>query len=100
MAYQLLVTEGVIDFIEQNVWSKRVYDRILECEEIAAQYPEAAPEYDPTYPAARPPFSCRRMVIPNTPFVFFYLIDDEAETVTVFSIQYAAGDPRKRFWDQ
>lgn len=97
MAYQLLIAKGVVDFIEERVTGRRVYERIVEAERLVAEYPEMAPQYDPDYPAARPPFPCRRLVVPSTPFVLYYATDDDARTVTVFYMEFAAADPRKRF---
>lgn len=98
MSYEVRITEWVVGFIEKNIWNERVYDRVSECMQLIGEYPEMAVQYDPVYPAARPPFPCRRLVVSGTPFALYYVADDEAEAeaVTVFYMEYLAGNPRTR----
>lgn len=97
MAYEVLETEYVVEFLIEHVNSPRVYERIVKSRDLVGEYPEMGAPYDPLYPAARPPFPCRRLFVPDTPFVLYYLKDDDSKTVTFFYVEFAASDPRGRF---
>ena len=77
MAYAVELTEYAESFLLDNVTSERVLERIERSVEMLAEYPEAGPSYNP--------------------FTLYYLTDDEAQLVTVFDIEWTAGDPRARF---
>lgn len=97
MAYAVELTEYAESFLLDNVTSERVLERIERSVEMLAEYPEAGPSYNPDYAAARPPFPCRYLPLSGTPFTLYYLTDDEAQLVTVFDIEWTAGDLRARF---
>lgn len=97
MAYAVEYTEYVVDFIIDNVESEAVYNRIDSCRDLLAQFPSIGKPYDPVYPAARPPFSCRVIAVPDTPFSLYYLKDDAVEQVVVFYVEHQASNPAYRF---
>ena len=97
MAYAVELTDYAESFLLDNVTSERVLERIERSVEMLAEYPEAGPSYNPDYAAARSPFPCRYLPLSGTPFTLYYLTDDEAQMVTVFDIEWTAGDPRARF---
>lgn len=97
VAYAIRETEYVVDFIMEHVSSPRVYERIVASRDLVGEYPDMGAPYDPVYPAARPPFPCRRLYVPDTPFAFCYLKDDDTETVTFLYAEFASSDPRRRF---
>ena len=78
------------------MYSERVLARIETYSELLADYPYLGAIYDPDYPAARPPLPCRHIRIPDTPFTLFYSVDEAAEEVDVFYVDFSAGDPRGR----
>ena len=90
MAYRVLFANGALSFIEDHVYSERVLARIETYSELLADYPYLGAIYDPDYPAARPPLPC-------PPFTLFYSVDEAAEEVDVFYVDFSAGDPRGRF---
>lgn len=95
--HEVLVADSVVDFILDNVYSKRVYEHILECIELLGDYPEMGRVYDSEFPTARPPFACRCLPVGDTPFTLFYTNDDDAAKTVVFCIVFSAGDPRDWF---
>ena len=97
MAYRVLFANSALTFIEDHVYSERVLARIETYAELLADYPYLGAIYDPDYPAARPPLPCRHIRIPDTPFTLFYSVDEAAEEVDVFYVDFSAGDPRGRF---
>lgn len=90
-------TQHAISFIKNNVTSKRVASRIFECRELLETAPNLGRVYDPEYPAARPPFPCRCLPIPDTPFTLYYLKNEQEKEVVIFSIEYQRGNPDARF---
>ena len=97
MAYQVTFANSALDFIEKHVYSERVLARIETYAELLADYPRIGAVYAPNYPAAKPPLPCRHIDIPDTPFTLFYSVDDAAQEVDVFYVDFSAGDPRRRF---
>lgn len=97
MAWRAELSAYAEAFVLRNVTSERVLARIESAVEMLREYPEAGPAYSPDYPAARPPFPCRYLPLSDTPFTLFYLVDTERQAVTVFDIEWSAGDPRHRF---
>ena len=97
MAYSVKIAEYAETFILENVTSERVLRRIEDVAEMLGEYPSAVPQYNPDYAAARPPFPCRFLPLPDTPFTLYYLKDDDAREVIIFDIEWTAGDPRRRF---
>ena len=53
--------------------------------------------YDLYYEAARPPIECRYITVPGTPFTLYYAVDEQAKTVSVFSIEHQRVNPRTLF---
>lgn len=98
MAYHVKLANSVLTFIEEHVYSERVLARIETYTELLADYPYLGAVYDPDYPAARPPIPCRHLTIPDTPFTLFYAVNEAAQEVDVFYIDFSAGDPRARFY--
>lgn len=97
MAWRLLITDGAKEFIRANVSKERVLEKIEDSMGLLAEYPGAGPAYMPSYAAALPPFPCRYFPVSDTPFTLYYVLDEDAETVTVIDIEWSAGDPKKRF---
>ncbi len=95
MRCEVLLTQSAEEFVEKNVTSERVLARIERACDLLADYPDMGTPYQASYPAAQPPFPCRTLALPDTPFTLYYLHDDEQ--VVVFSIEWSAGDPKKRF---
>ena len=97
MVYRALFANSVLSFIEDHVYSEHVLARIETYSELLADYPYLGAIYDPDYPATRPPLPCRHIRIPDTPFALFYSVDEVAEEVDVFHVDFSAGNPRGRF---
>lgn len=97
MGYSVRETEYVVRFLMEHVRSRRVYDHVTRTRDLAGEYPDIGMPYDPEYPAARPPFPCRRLYVPDTPFALYYVKDDDARTVTFFYAEFASGNPSRRF---
>ena len=97
MAYDVIFANGVLAFIEQHIYSERVLARIETYAELLTDYPYLGAVYAPDYPASKPPLPCRHIDIPDTPFTLFYAVNEAAQEVDVFYIDFSAGDPRKRF---
>lgn len=97
MAYSVRMTECAKRFIEGNVGTKSMLARFEWAVEILGTFPSFGPSYEPDYAAARPPFPCRYLPLPETPFTLYYIKDDDAEVVTIIDIEWSAGDPKKRF---
>ncbi len=95
--FTAIFTDDFWEFFNENVYSKRVAERVADLVNMLEVFPEAGRVYDPEYVAARPPFACRVLPIPDSPFVLYYLIDDENENVVVFSMQFQRADPIRRF---
>ncbi|WP_130812361.1 type II toxin-antitoxin system RelE/ParE family toxin [Olsenella sp. Marseille-P4559] len=93
----VLLTQHAEVFLLENATLERVMRRIEETVELLGAYPLVGRAYDPSYPAACTPFSCRFLQVSDTPFTLCYLFDDEFGVVTVFDIEWSAGDPRCRF---
>lgn len=90
-------TQYAIDFILNNVTSERVAKKLFSYRELLEGVPDLGRPYDPIYPAARSPFPCRELLIPDTPFVVFYLKDEDKKRITIFCIEYQRCDPNARF---
>ena len=91
---------AVTDFIIANVWSKQVLERIFAYRHLLEDFPDLGAPYDPEYRSARPPFPCRRIAVPDTPFSLYYMKDDEHRRIQVFYIEHQGADPSHRFsWD-
>ena len=97
VSYKVEITDYAADFIEQNVALESVLRRFEWAVEMLSAFPFLGPAYDPEYIAARPPFPCRYLPLPDTPFTLYYTVDEAALRVTIIDIEWSAGDPRKRF---
>ena len=97
MAYTVLFADSVLEFIDEHVTSERVFARIETYADLLAHYPYLGASYDPAYEAARPPVPCRYVPVPDTPFTLYYAVDDDAQVVNVFYLDYSAADPQRRF---
>lgn len=95
--YRVVFANSVLDFIDEHVGSERVLAKIEQYEDLLSHYPALGAVYDPDYPAARPPITCRQLPIPETPFTLYYAIDEDARQVNVFYIEFKGADPRSRF---
>lgn len=95
--YEVFFTDSVSDFIDRNIFSQRVFEKIDLYRELLAAVPDLGATYDPGYPATKPPFPCRRLPIPDTPFNLYYIKDDDAKTVTVFYVEHQGIDPESHF---
>ena len=95
--YQVIYTQFVIDFMLSEITSKRVYDKIDSYRLILARFPEIGRVYDPYYETARPPFPCRFVAVPDTPFALYYTVDNVTKIVTVFYIEHLRSNPKSRF---
>lgn len=90
-------TQSAIDFILSKVESERVASRLFEHRALLEANPDLGQCYDPVYPAARPPFSCRFIHVSDTPFTLYYLKDDDAQSIVIFCIEYQRAEPNARF---
>ena len=95
--FKSVITESVWQFIDENVYSKKVADKILEVIDLLEHFPEMGRVYNPEYIAARPPFACRSFPISDSPFVLYYFIKAEENEVVIFSMQFQRGNPEERF---
>lgn len=95
--YEVAYTRYVIDFMMERIESERVYNRIDEYRTVLSHFPDIGGDYDPHYDAARPPFPCKRIAVPGTPFTLYYRKDEEERRVTIFYIEHQRADPRGRF---
>ena len=90
-------TQFALDFIQRNVTSKRVAEKLFEYRRLLEQYPDLGRAHDPDYPAARTPFPCRELPVPDTPFTLYYLKQPETMRIIIFCIEYQRRDPNARF---
>jgi len=95
--YASEVTSNVVEFILAHVSRETTLGKIEAVVSIIEEFPGMGHVYDPECPAARTPFPCRYIVVPETPFTIHYLKDDVAHKVVVFDIEWSAGDPVDRF---
>ncbi len=97
MAWRVEIAEYALAFIDENVTHPAAFTAIERAVEMLAAFPRMGAVYEPEYVAARPPFSCRHLPLPDTPFSLYYCLREETETVVIFDIEWSAGDPKKRF---
>ncbi len=95
--YTVVYAQAVVDFLLNEVTSKRVYERIDRYRTILASFPDLGALYDPVYEAARPPFPCRAIAVPDTPFTLHYAVDEQLRRVSVFAIEHWRINPQTRF---
>lgn len=94
---EVVYTRSVVDFMMTEIESERAYDKIDEYRHVLASFPDIGRRYDPYYDAARPPFPCRFIAVPDTPFTLYYAKDDDRRRVTVFHIEHQKANPCTRF---
>lgn len=90
-------TRSAIDFIVAEVRSERVAEKLFSYRALLETAPDLGRAYDPDYPAARPPFPCRCIAVPDTPFSLYYLKEDDLRRIVVFCIEYQRTEPNARF---
>ena len=98
--YEVEYVQQAVSFLEENVWTEQALDRIIRYVDLLGEFPDLGTPYSPDYPAARPPFSCRFVAVPDTPFTFYYVKDDERFLITIIYIEHQGADPKDRFdWE-
>lgn len=98
--YGVVYSKGVVDFMIGAITSRRVYEKVDSYRQLLSAFPEIGTPYHPEYAAARPPFPCRSIPVPDTPFTIYYGIDHERRTVEVFYMEHQNADPAERFsWE-
>lgn len=97
MAYSVHYTQEAREFILTNVRSKKVHERIKKFRDMLKELPELGRAYDPEYPASRPPFECRVLAVPDSPFALYYVVDEEHEEIIIFHVENQRMDPEERF---
>ena len=90
-------TQYAIDFIQEHVTSKRVLAKLFEYRRLLEEVPDLGRVHDPIYPAAKTPFTCRELPVPDTPFTLYYLKNEEDRRIVIFCIEYQRVDPNARF---
>lgn len=95
--WSVLYTKSALDFFAKNVTSKRVARKIFSYRALLQEVPDLGRAYDPIYPAARPPFPCRVVSIPDTPFDLYYLKDEDNARIVVLCLEFQRVDPNARF---
>lgn len=90
-------TQSAIDFIIEHAASEHVASKLFEYRRLLQDYPDLGKAYDPDYPAARPPFDCREIHVPDTPFTLYYLKNEEERLVVIFCIEFQRAQPNSRF---
>ena len=97
MEYSAYYTDEAIQSIIESVSSDRVLTHIEHLRELLQTTPELGRVYDPEYPASRPPFECRVIAVPDSPFSLYYVVDEDAQEVIIFHIENQRMDPTERF---
>lgn len=95
--WQAAYTQSAIDFIMQHVSSERVARKLFEYRDLLEQFPDLGAPYQPDYPAAIPPFPCRCIAVPDTPFSLYYLKQEDRRRIVVFCVEFQRQDPNARF---
>lgn len=98
--YEVIYSKSVLSFMLDTITSKRVYEKVDSYRHLLAAFPELGTPYQPEYAAARCPFPCRCIPVPDTPFTIYYGIDDEHRTIEVFYMEHQNANPHERFsWE-
>lgn len=95
--YVVEYVSEVEEFILKNVWSERVYSKIVSYVDLLSEFPDMGTPYNPEYPAAVPPFPCRFIAVPDTPFTLYYIKLAELKKVVIIYIENQSADPNSRF---
>lgn len=96
-SYAVEYVSEVEEFILKNVWSKRVYSKIVNYVDLLSYFPDMGTPYNPEYQAAVPPFPCRFIAVPDTPFTLYYIKLVELKKIVVIYIENQGADPNSRF---
>lgn len=94
---KVLLTDYAETFLDENILLERTLARMVEAFQLLGAYPFVGSDYSPDYRAARPPFPCRHSHVSDTPFTLHYIVDEGVRMVTVFDVEWSAGDPKRRF---
>lgn len=97
--YKVRYAKSVLEFMRTEIQTRKAYDSVDSYRTILASFPEAGAVYDPYYEAVRPPIECCYITVPGTPFTLYYAVDEQAKTVSVFSIEHRRMNPRSLFSD-
>lgn len=95
--WMVLYSRSAIDFISRRVASKKVAQKIFRYRELLAENPDLGRNYQPEYAAAVPPFPCRFISVPDTPFTLFYFKDEKERKIVIFCVEFQRTDPVGRF---
>lgn len=95
--WKVAYTQSAIRFIGDNVESERIARKIFAYRELLESFPDLGHAYDPIYPAAKPPFPCRALSVPDTPFTLYYLKDEDAHRIIIFCVDFQRADPNACF---
>lgn len=95
--WRVSYAQSVIDFIIEHVASERVANKLFEYRQLLQEFPDFGKPYDPDYAAARTPFDCREISVPDTPFTLYYLKQEAEERIIIFCIEFQRTDPNARF---
>ena len=90
-------TQGAIDFIVEHVTSERVAGKLFEYRSLLEEFPDLGKPYDPDYAAAKTPFACREIHVPDMPFTMYYLKCEDERRIIIFCIEFQRVEPNSRF---
>lgn len=90
-------TTEAIQVIAEQVYSEQVLEKMEHLRALLETAPELGRVYDPAYPAAKPPFECRVLAVPDSPFALYYVVDEEHEEIIIFHAENPRMDPEERF---
>lgn len=94
---EVLFADEVVEFMIREVESERVLAQIEKQRDVLALFPEVGCSYAPLYEAAYPPFPCRWIAVPDTPFNLYYHFDVGKNVVVIFCMEHQCMNPRRRF---
>lgn len=94
---EVIFSDDVVDFMIREVESERVLNQIEKQREMLSLFPEMGCVYTPYYEAAYPPFPCRWVAVPDTPFNLYYHFDVANDVVVIFYMEHQRMNPQGRF---
>lgn len=86
--WKVSYTRHAVSFIKNNIKNKRIAEQVFGYRKLLETMPDLGRNYDPEYPAAKPPFPCRYIAIPDTPFTMYYLKNEATQEIVIFSIDH------------
>ena len=92
--YEILLTDEAT-YAFADVYRERVRARIEQLVGFLAEHPLYGEEYDPYYPAARPPVPCRVFFCGR--YGIYYHVDESQHMVVVLTIEDTRMSPMGRF---